>query len=232
MQPVPVRPSQEEEPMFRVFIIGAAGKVGKRLVNNLRRSGHDVAALHRKQEQSAAISETRAQPIFGNLAELDAAQLAKSMTGSDVVIFTAGAGGAGIELTNAIDGRGLEIAVKAAELAGVRRFLLVSAFPEALRGTDTSAGFENYMQVKKDADVFLASSELEWVILRPGTLIDSPGTGKVRAGLAIPYGEVPRDDVAVFLAALVDCPDISRQIIELTQGTVSVDLAVSTLCPR
>lgn len=215
--------------MSQIFIIGAAGKVGKRLVNNLRRSGHNVAALHRQQEQSAAISDTGAQPVFGNLTELDAAQLAKSMTGSDVVIFTAGAGGAGVELTNAIDGRGLETAVKAAEIAGVRRFLLVSAFPEALRGTDTSAGFENYMRVKKEADVFLASSELEWVILRPGTLVDTPGSGKVRAGLAIPYGEVPRDDVAAFLAALVDRPEVSRKIIELTQGITSIESAVLAL---
>ncbi|MCF5706394.1 NAD(P)H-binding protein [Pseudomonas syringae] len=213
--------------MSRVFVIGAAGKVGRRLVNNLRSNGHDVAALYRQPEQSAAISATGAQPVFGNLIELDAAQLATLMAGSDVVIFTAGAGGAGTELTNAIDGKGLETAVTAAERARVRRFLLVSAFPDALRGTDTSAGFENYMRVKKGADVYLASSELEWVILRPGTLVDSPGTGKVLAGLAI-----PRDDVAAFLAALVDCPEASRQIIELTQGTAPIDLAVRTLRRR
>lgn len=218
--------------MSRVFVIGAAGKVGKRLVNNLRSSGHDVAALHRQQEQSAAISETGAQPVFGNITELDSSDLATLMAGSDVVIFSAGAGGAGIELTNAIDGKGLETAVNAAELAGVRRFLLVSAFPEALRGTDTSAGFENYMRVKKEADVSLASSELEWVILRPGTLVDSPGTGRVRAGLAIPYGEIARDDVAAFLAALVDRPEIARQIIELTQGTSPIGLALNALSQR
>lgn len=88
--------------------------------------------------------------------------------------------------------------MKAAEIAGVRRFLLVSAFPEALRGTGTSAGLENYMRPTKEADVFLGSSELEWVILRPGALVDHPASGKVRAGLAIPYGEVPRDDVVAF----------------------------------
>ncbi len=218
--------------MSRIFVIGAAGKVGKRLVSLLVSNGRDVAALHRQPAQSAALTATGAQPVLGNLIELDAAQLATLMAGSDVVIFTAGAGGAGIELTNAIDGKGLETAVESAQLAGVRRFLLVSAFPEALRGTDTCEGFENYMRVKKEADVYLASSELEWVILRPGTLVDEPGTGKVRAGLAIPYGEVPRDDVAAFLAALVDCPDVSRQIIELTQGTVPIDLAASTLSQR
>ncbi|MCF5295605.1 NAD(P)H-binding protein, partial [Pseudomonas syringae] len=142
------------------------------------------------------------------------------------------AGGAGIELTNAIDGEGLETAVDAAVLAGVNRFLLVSAFPEAARGTDTSAGFENYMRVKKQADVYLASSALDWVILRPGTLVDNPGTGEVCAGPAIAYGEVPRDDVAAFLAALVDRPGISRQIIELTKGATPINEALRTLSQR
>ncbi|EPN66580.1 hypothetical protein A245_05945, partial [Pseudomonas syringae pv. actinidiae ICMP 19096] len=180
----------EEYLMSRIFVIGAAGKVGQRLIKNLGDSGHEVVALHRKQEQAALIKATGALPLLGNLVEMDAPALASAMTGSDVVVFTAGAGGAGIELTNAIDGEGLKTSVAAAELAGVRRFLLVSAFPEAARGTDTSEGFENYMRVKKHADVCLASSTLDWVILRPGTLVDSTGSGQIRAGLAIPYGDI------------------------------------------
>ncbi|EPM44499.1 SDR family oxidoreductase [Pseudomonas syringae] len=218
--------------MSRIFVIGAAGKVGQRLIKNLGDSGHEVVALHRKQEQAALIKATGALPLLGNLVEMDAPALASAMTGSDVVVFTAGAGGAGIELTNAIDGEGLKTSVAAAELAGVRRFLLVSAFPEAARGTDTSEGFENYMRVKKHADVCLASSTLDWVILRPGTLVDSTGSGQIRAGLAIPYGDIPRDDVAAFLAALVDQPQVSRQIIELTEGTTPVELAVKALGTR
>ncbi|KPW20284.1 Uncharacterized protein ALO83_01508 [Pseudomonas cannabina pv. alisalensis] len=218
--------------MSRVFVIGAAGKVGLRLIKNLGDNGHEVIALHRKEQQSALIKATGALPLLGNLVEMDAPALASAMADSDVVIFTAGAGGAGIELTNAIDGEGLKTSVAAAELAGVRRFLLVSAFPEAARGKDTSAGFENYMQVKKNADVCLASSALDWVIIRPGTLVDRAGSGKIRAGLAIPYGDIARDDVAAFLAALVSQPEVSRQIIELTEGTTPVGLAVKALGQR
>lgn len=63
-------------------------------------------------------------------------------------------------------------------------------------GQEASDTFENYISVKKLADVHLAESDLDWVILRPGTLLDSPGTGKVHAGMAVPYGNVARDDVA------------------------------------
>jgi uncharacterized protein YbjT (DUF2867 family) len=88
-------------------------------------------------------------------------------------------------MTNAVDGEGLKKSVAAALSAGVSRFLLVSAFPESARGETTSESFENYMRVKKMADVELAQSELDWVILRPGALQDKTGTGYVRAGLAI-----------------------------------------------
>src|SRR5690606_34271528 len=117
----------------------------------------------------------------------------------------------------------------AARQAGVRRFLLVSAFPEAGRGKSVSPTFENYMAVKKRADVHLAETDLDWVILRPGTLRDSPGTGRVRTGLAIPYGEVSRDDVAATLVELVEQPAVNRVIIELTQGDSPVAESVRRL---
>ncbi|WP_425048794.1 NAD(P)-binding oxidoreductase [Pseudomonas aeruginosa] len=97
------------------------------------------------------------------------------------------------------------------------------------RGRHVSDTFENYMKVKKQADVYLAQSGLDWVILRPGTLVDTAGTGRITAGPAIPYGDVPRDDVAATLAELIDQPTINRAIIELTQGTAPVRDALAAL---
>ncbi|WP_312320206.1 NAD(P)-binding oxidoreductase [Stenotrophomonas sp.] len=209
--------------MTQAFIIGGAGKIGRRLAQQLHARGHRALSLYRAPEQAAELHQLGATPVQGNLLELDEAALAELMTGSDVVVFTAGAGGkGGPEMTNAIDGRGLELAVAAARRANVRRFLLVSAFPEAGRGRQVSDTFENYMAVKKQADVHLAQSDLDWVILRPGTLVDVEGTGRVHAGLAIPYGNVPRDDVAATLLALIEKPAVSRVIIELTEGNTPV----------
>src|SRR3546814_19371028 len=97
------------------------------------------------------------------------------MAGSDIVVFSAGAGGkGGVEMIDAIDGRGLELAVAAARQAGIQRFLLVSAFPEACRGKEVSATFEHSMAGKKFPEVHLSESDLAWVILRPGTLSGFP----------------------------------------------------------
>ncbi len=216
--------------MSKVFIVGGAGKVGRRLAGQLAARGHEPRALHRYPEQAAELKALGATPVAGSLLELDADGLAELMTGSDVVVFSAGAGGkGGPEMTDAIDGRGLELAVAAARQAGIRRFLLVSAFPEAGRGKSVSPTFENYMAVKKLADVHLAESDLDWVILRPGTLRDSPGTGRVRTGLAIPYGDVSRDDVAAILVELVEQPAVNRVIVELTQGDSLVGESVRRL---
>ena len=219
--------------MSRIFIIGGAGQIGRRLSKILSGKDHSVRALYRKPEQEDLLRKMGAEPVSGSLTELDATSLAAHMKGSDVVVFTAGAGGkGGPEMTNAIDGEGLKTAVAAALQAGVSRFLLVSAFPEALRGERVSDTFENYMRVKKMADVALVQSELDWVILRPGTLRDETGTGLVRAGLAIPYGDVSRDDVAATLAEIIEQPAISRVIIELTAGDVPVREAVQKIAGR
>jgi len=219
----------EEHVVSKVFIVGAAGKVGRHLVKQLVDKHHPVRALHRRAEQGAELDALGAAPVTGDLTTLDVDTLAGKMAGSDVVIFTAGAGGAGVEVTNAIDGRGLELAVDAARQAGVRRFLLVSAFPEAGRNKAMGEGFENYMAVKKRAEVYLVASGLDWVIVRPGTLTDAAGTGRVAAGPAIAYGDIPRADVAATLVALVEQPEVQHAIIELTDGDQPVDEAIVQL---
>ena len=218
--------------MSQVFIVGAAGKVGRSLVEQASARGHRVLALHRAQEQAAELTALGARPVQGDLLQLDVAALAALMKGCDVVVFSAGAGGkGGASMTDAIDGRGLELAVAAAQAAAVPRFLLVSAFPEAGRGKHLSDTFENYMVVKKRADVHLAESALDWVILRPGTLTDEPGTGRVRAGLAIPYGNITRAEVDETLLALSEHPQLRRCIIERTEGDTPVFEALQALSP-
>lgn len=217
---------------MEVFIVGGAGKVARSLAHVLAGGGHVVRSLHRKPEQARDLAGLGSMPVQGDLTEMSVEALATLMAGSDAVVFSAGAGGAGAEVTNAIDGRGLELAVAAAQEADIRRFLLVSAFPDAMRGGERNLGFENYARVKKLADAHLVATDLDWVILRPGTLKDEPGTGRVHAAAAIPYGAVPRDDVAATLAAIVERPDVSRPIIELTSGDTPIDEALARIARR
>ena len=214
---------------MRVFEIGAAGGVGRRLCERLVAAGDEVTGMHRRPEQGEVIAVAGGRPVTGDLVQDTVADLATAMAGHDAVVFSAGAHGTGAEQTTLIDGRGLEKAAAAAAVAGVRRFLLVSVFPDAGRAAGLGDGFEHYMRVKKGADVHLTHTDLDWVIVRPGTLTDDPGAGRVTAGPAVAYGDVSRENVAAFLEAVLHEPALSRTIVELTGGTTPVADAVQQL---
>jgi uncharacterized protein YbjT (DUF2867 family) len=213
----------------KTLVIGGAGGVGRRLTTLLTGSGDEVSGLHRDPAQGEAVEQAGGTSVLFNLIGGSTEELAALVEGHDAVVFSAGAHGTGRDQTTLIDGRGLEKAVAAAVQAGVRRFVLVSVFPEAGRSQQTNEGFEHYMRVKKDADVYLTGTDLDWVVVRPGTLTDGAGTGTVRAGWAIPYGDVHRDDVAAFIAAALHEPRLHHVVVELTGGDTPVDEAVAAL---
>ena len=215
-----------------VFLIGAAGGVGRRLTALLSRQGCRVTGMHRAGGQAAVIRGAGGTPVTGDLVDDSVATLAERLAGHDAVVFSAGAHGTGAEMTAAIDGGGLKKAADAAVESGVRRFVLVSVFMDALRDQPRSEGFEHYMTIKREADIHLAGTDLDFLILRPGDLLDDVGTGRVNAGVSIPYGAVPRDDVAAFIAASLFDPDLNRTDVELTAGDMTIDEAVAALAPR
>lgn len=60
---------------------------------------------------------------------------------------------------------------------GLQELVDVFAFHDARRGQGMSSDFEHYMAVKRAADIAVATSSLDWVIVRPGTLTDEPARG-------------------------------------------------------
>ncbi|MEV0081957.1 NAD(P)H-binding protein [Saccharopolyspora sp. NPDC050642] len=217
---------------MRVFQIGAAGGVGRRLAALLAARGDDVTGMHREPAQAETVRLSGATPAHGDLITDSVDDLAEKFAGHDAIVFSAGAHGTGMDKTTLIDGKGLEKAADAAARAAVSRFVLVSVFPEAGRGKEPNERFEHYIRVKKTTDAYLARTDLDWLIVRPGQLLDDPGTGRVTAGAAIEYGSVHRDDVAGFIAAVLGEPGVNRIIVELTDGPTPVADAVADLARR
>lgn len=214
---------------MKVFQIGAAGGIGRRLAAQLTSRGDIVTGMHRRSTQADVIRASGATPLTGDLITDSVGDLAAKMAGHDAIVFSAGAHGTGLDQTTLIDGRGLEKAADAAEAAGVHRFILVSVFPDASREQQPDLRFEHYMRVKKRADRYLVNTDLDWLIVRPSVLLDTPGDGCVEADLALEYGSVHRDDVAAFIAAALQQPDLNRVLIELNDGPVPVAEAVVAL---
>jgi uncharacterized protein YbjT (DUF2867 family) len=215
---------------MKVFIIGIAGETGSRVAALLAVRGDQVSGLCRRPEQIAALRAVGADAVLGNVATISEQELASAASGADVLVFTAGAGEQDDDsMIDAVDGDGVSKAIAAARLVGISRLLLVSVFPEAWRGTDMPKSFEHYMTVKKRADIELVHSGLDWVILRPSSLTDDPGTGRVSLSMAELHTDITRDDVAATIATLLHSQRVSRRILEVTAGETPIASAVTAL---
>ena len=86
-----------------------------------------------------------------------------------------------------------------------------------------------YITAKTAAEDDLRSRDLDWTILRPGRLTDTPVTGKIwLASPPVPAATIPRADVAAVIAALLDEPGSVHQTLELVSG----DSHIARRCPQ
>ena len=212
---------------MRIVIAGGHGQIARLLSRRLADRGDTVVGLVRNPDHTPDLTADGATPVVVDLEATDPATLAAHLTGADAVVFAAGAGpGSGVARKDTVDRAAAALLADAAALAGVRRYLLVSAM-----GTDDPpAGdevFAVYLRAKAAAEDDLRARDLDWTVLRPGGLTDAPATGLVGLARHVEPGRVPRDDVAAVLVALLDTPATSGATYELVGGDVPVAEAVA-----
>ncbi|MEO3754779.1 NAD(P)H-binding protein [Streptomyces sp. B6B3] len=215
---------------MRIVIAGGHGKIARRLEILLAGRGDHVTGLVRRPEQADALRAAGAEGVLCDLEAAGPEEVARHLRGADAAVFAAGAGpGSGAARKDTVDRDAAILLADAAEFAGVRRFLTVSAMgvdAEPPPGTDPV--FAAYLRAKGAADVDLrARANLDWTILRPGRLTDATGTGRVRLAPSTGRDEVPRDDVAEVLLALLDEPRTAGLTLELVGGETPVADAVA-----
>ena len=82
-------------------------------------AGHKVTALHRKPEQTGPLADAGMTPCLGDLMNMTADDLINFTKENDVIVFSAGAAGSGLERTSAIDGEGLIKTIHAAKVSSI-----------------------------------------------------------------------------------------------------------------
>jgi uncharacterized protein YbjT (DUF2867 family) len=217
--------------VVRVVIAGGHGQIALRLTALLAGRGDVVTGVVRNPDHRADVESAGATAVVRDLEATTVADLAQDLSDADAVVFAAGAGpNSGAARKETVDRAAAVLLADAAELAGVRRYVLVSAM-----GVDTEPASDSgevwiaYLRAKRAAEEALRATALDWTILRPGGLTDDPGVGRVLLAPSVPRGVVTRDDTAAVLAALLDSPGTVGQTLELVEGDDDVVAAVAAV---
>lgn len=215
----------------KVLVIGAHGKVAKYVADIITATPSiEEVAMIRNPDQLPFFEERRIETILLDLEKASIDELAHAMTGVDAVLFSAGAGGKGLDKTVKIDLDGAIKAMTAAEQAKVNRFVMVSTFRTGRAEISKENDLQIYTIAKHYADEWLKNrTSLDWTIVHPGILVDTPGTNQVKVGMGLEINEIPREDVARVLVAVLLNDDTIHQEFELLAGKSSAEDAIQNL---
>lgn len=214
---------------MHVVIAGGHGKIALRLEQLLAERGDSVEGLVRSAGQLEDLARVGAQGVVCDLEQVSLEDLAGGLSGADAVVFAAGAGpGSGSARKDTVDRGAAVLFADAAELAGVPRYLMISTMGiERAGAAGMDQEFTDYLRAKHAAEEDLRARKIGWTILRPGALLDEPGSGFVRLAVpSLPFAPVPRDDVALVLRELLDTPAAVGRTLEVTAGAEPVAEAV------
>ncbi|MEU2245331.1 SDR family oxidoreductase [Streptomyces sp. NPDC019224] len=215
---------------MRIVIAGGHGQIALRLERLLAARGDEAAGIIRNPGQSEDLRAAGAEPVVLDLESATVEEVAEVLRGADAAVFAAGAGpDSGTARKDTVDRGAAVLFADAAERAGVRRYVVVSAM-----GADPDHPgdevFDVYLRAKGAADADVRSrSGLDWTILRPGMLTNDAGTGQVLLAASTGRGPVPRDDVAAALVELLDTPATAGLTLELISGNVPLAVAVKDI---
>jgi 2-alkyl-3-oxoalkanoate reductase len=188
---------------MRVFVAGASGAIGGRLVPMLMEAGHAVVAMTRTADKADAIRASGAEPVLADALDADSVGAAVRAAEPKAVVhqLTALSSMTGnprkfaedFALTNRLRTEGTDHLLAAARAAGARRFVAQSyaGWPYAREGgpvkseddpldPDPPAAARDALDAMRYLDRIVPGAEgIEGVVLRYGGFY-GPGTGIAR----------------------------------------------------
>ncbi|MFI5584689.1 SDR family oxidoreductase [Amycolatopsis sp. NPDC051758] len=212
---------------MQVTVLGASGRTGFHVVRLLIARGHTVRAGLRSRKRAEVFRDVKADPVVADVTA-DPEDLVEAFKNSEVVINAIGAPDPEPESVNLVDRDGAITAMRAAEKAGVARFIQLSAqFADSPDQGDRLV--RSILLAKQVSDSVLQRSALTWTIVRPGTLTDGPATGRVKAAGHLEPGRIARQDVAAVLVGALAEPLTENRGFDVVSGDFPVGSALATL---
>ena len=215
--------------MMRVVIAGGHGKIALLLTTRLQARGDEVVSLIRNPDHAGDVRAAGGEPVVCDLEAVTAQEIATAVGSADQVVFAAGAGpGSGKARKMSMDRDGAIKTLEAATTVGAERFLIISSVG-AESPPDGDDTFSVYLRAKAEADAAVMASDRQWTVLRPGSLTDDPGTDRVRLSVEPFHGQVPREDVAASIAALLATPAAIGKVLYVNSGDQPIEQALQAL---
>ncbi len=203
--------------MEKVLVAGATGTTGKKVVQLLNDSkNYQPVAMIRKESQKEQFESSGIETVWGDLAK----DVSGTTKGISKVIFAAGSGGK--DVVN-VDQDGAKRLIDASKKERVNKFVMLSSM-----GADNPQGeLKDYLQAKQNADQYLDISGVNFSIVRPGSLTNNEGLGKIKLAHKLnEQGEISRWDVARTLVNSLEDNVAKNQAFEIIKGETIIEDAV------
>ncbi|MDP1876290.1 MAG: NAD(P)H-binding protein [Actinomycetota bacterium] len=195
---------------MNITVLGATGRTGSPLVEELLRRGHTVTALVRDPAKLGPVVD-RVRVVVGD--STDPRAVDDALHGADAVVSALGPTSKEPDLHT----RTAQALIGAMPAAGVTRFVGVSGagidVPGDRKGTRDKIistliqrlGGAVVADKPREYSAF-AASDLDWTLVRPPRLIDGPATGRITHDAHAPgrATTIRRADLSVFLADVLD----------------------------
>lgn len=212
---------------MKILVIGASGRVGSDLVEQLLADNHQVVGTTR-QDEKLFNDDNYTQLDLDITAEKDAIQ---NQIADDIeaVYFVAGSGGKGVL---EVDLHGAVKTMQAAQDKGIKRYIMLST----VFSLDTSkwdnpalADLKDYYIAKHYADQWLVNnSTLDYTIVQAGALKERAGTGKIAIN-STEAGENAIEDVAATLVAVLNADNTNKQVFSMQNGDTAISDTIAKL---
>ncbi|SRX55212.1 SDR family oxidoreductase [Aequorivita sp. CIP111184] len=208
--------------MEKILVAGAHGTTGKKIISILKGSDkYEPIAMVRKEEQA---SNFKSEGVKTVLADLEG-DISNSTKGIDRVIFAAGSGGKKVK---EVDQEGAKKLMDSSKKNGVKKFVMLSSM--GADNPDEAEDLKEYLKAKHNADEYLKQLGIEYTIIRPGSLTNEDGKGKINLDSKLnKRGEISRRDVAETLVGSLEDNIAKNKTFEILEGETYIKAALEKI---
>lgn len=205
----------------KILLAGATGKNGRYVLKRLGELGLDVRAMSRDIEDAAYEFGSQYDWVEADVTNPET--LTKALEGVDIVISAvATAWPMGSNRSEKVDYEGTVNLSKAAKAAGATRFVIITSSSSGVKDHFLNKIGGDVLIWKGKAEQVLVGSGLEYVIVGPAGIDDSPGGEKAIS--LIPRSEyesgmfIGREDMATVIIAAAGRADASGRVFTSTNA--------------